>query len=118
MPWSSHEIHRHESTDKRERNISNPQTSSTTRLGGPVQTVRAPHTQPSRHLPAGLLGGLDGGVVNLPLLGVLGDSSVVLGNGLLLSLSPPLLERSEVSLPLETQGGDKTLLHYCQQIAV
>lgn len=56
--------------------------------------------------------------MNLPLLGVLGDSSVVLGNGLLLSLSPPLLEGSEVSLPLETQGGDKTLLHYCQQIMV
>lgn len=93
MPLGSHEIHRHESTDKRERNISNPQTSWTTRLGG----------------PAGLLGGLDGGVVNLLLLGVLGNSSVVLGNGLLLSLSPPLLEGSEVSLPLETQGGDKTL---------
>lgn len=54
--------------------------------------------------------------MNLPLLGVLGNSSVVLGNGLLLSLSPPLLEGSEVSLPLETQGGDKTLLRYCQQI--
>lgn len=54
--------------------------------------------------------------MNLLLLGVLGNSSVVLGNGLLLSLSPPLLEGSEVSLPLETQGGNKTLLCYCQQI--
>ena len=66
---------------------------------------------PSVHLsgPLGLLGGLDGGVVLLLLGGVLGELGLVLGNRLLLALGLPLLERSEVSGPLESLGSNESL---------
>jgi hypothetical protein len=48
-------------------------------------------------------------VLDLALLSVLSDLGLVLGNGLLLGLSATLLERSEVTLALESDGGDETL---------
>jgi len=57
----------------------------------------------------GLLGSLDGGVVLLLLGGVLDELGLVLGNRLLLALGLPLLERSEVSPPLESLGGNESL---------
>jgi hypothetical protein len=59
--------------------------------------------------PLGLLGSLDGGVVLLLLGGVLGELGLVLGNRLLLALGLPLLERCEVSGPLESLGGNESL---------
>lgn len=59
--------------------------------------------------PLGLLGSLDGGVVLLLLGGVLGEFGLVLGNVLLLCLGLPLLERSEVSSPLESLGSNESL---------
>jgi hypothetical protein len=72
-------------------------------------------TNPSKSIldilsrPLGLLGGLDGSVVGLLLGSVLNELGLVLGNRLLLRLGLPLLERSEVSGPLESLGGDESL---------
>ena len=74
--------------------------------------MRTEKPNPSAHdlgRAASLLGSADGGVVHLLLLGVLGDGGLVVGHNLLLGLGPPLLERLEVALPLETHGGDETL---------
>jgi hypothetical protein len=57
--------------------------------------------------PPGLLGGTDGGVVDLALLGVLGELVLVLGDLLGLGGGASDLERAEVSLPLEALGGDE-----------
>jgi len=59
--------------------------------------------------PLGLLGSLDGSVVLLLLGGVLDELGLVLGNRLLLALGLPLLERCEVSGPLESLGGNESL---------
>jgi hypothetical protein len=56
----------------------------------------------------GLFGGSDGLVLDLSLLGVLGELGLVLGDGLLLGLGSSLLEGSEVTLSLETKGGDQS----------
>ena len=59
--------------------------------------------------PLGLLGGLDGGVVDLLLGSVLSELGLVLGNRLLLGLGLPLLDGSKVSSSLESLGGDESL---------
>lgn len=46
--------------------------------------------------------------MNLGLLGVLGELGLVLGNVLLLRLGSSLLERSKVSLSLESGRGDES----------
>jgi len=48
-------------------------------------------------------------VLDTSLLGVLGNGRLVVGNNLTLSLGSALLERSEVTLALQTHGGDETL---------
>ena len=48
-------------------------------------------------------------MLDLALLGVLSDLGLVLGDGLLLGLGTTLLEGSEVTLALETSGGNETL---------
>lgn len=47
-------------------------------------------------------------MLDLSLLGVLGELGLVLGDGLLLGLGSSLLEGSEVTLSLETKGGDQS----------
>ena len=56
-----------------------------------------------------LVGGLDGSVVLLLLGGTLVDQGVVLGDGLLLGQSPPLLQAAQVPPPLQPHGGDEPL---------
>lgn len=46
--------------------------------------------------------------MDLSLLGVLSELGLVLGNVLLLGLGSSLLEGSEVSLSLESSGGDES----------
>jgi hypothetical protein len=79
-----------------------------------IETTLAKKTTPISPIktlsgPLGLLGSLDGGVVLLLLGGVLDELGLVLGNRLLLALGLPLLERSEVSGPLESLGGNESL---------
>jgi hypothetical protein len=79
-----------------------------------IETTLAKKTTPISPMktlsgPLGLLGSLDGGVVLLLLGGVLDELGLVLGNRLLLALGLPLLERCEVSGPLESLGGDESL---------
>ena len=61
------------------------------------------------HSPPGLFGGSDGSVVHLLLLGVLRNLLLVLGNRLLLGLGSSLLQGLEVTLALESHGGDEAL---------
>lgn len=49
-------------------------------------------------------------MLGLALLSVLSNLGLVLRNGLLLGLGAALLEGSEVTLALETSGGDETVV--------
>jgi hypothetical protein len=57
----------------------------------------------------GLLLGTESRCLDLSLLGVLNELGLVLADGLLLRLDPPLVEGPEMPSSLESLGSDKTL---------